>query len=351
MEHVQNAVGFLSHPKVRASSEASKRSFLVGKGLTEAEIEEAFRRVPQDGSKDDSSPLQTPGVLPGDQGRPQGTVMPQSQQMPESSSRGYSWTNVLLGMGFAAAAAYSIKSIFGPSIARGFKAWKSPEKDGDTTAKREEDEKSELVEAVREQTELMRKSLESLQILIESQNTISSYQAMSELTEEVRHLAHRLEGRSGLADSSVVDSAKHPVSYMEVLEMLEKGETPPGIRDDIDDKPPEPDMSPPVSKLKPVPKPWHDLEPGQDASSSLSVSVRNKADDTPSRRDLSGERPGSILESAMTPPEKSPSVVMEKQYSKSPMNEGFEGSGLGRPASSAWKPPPLPTPLSFDGDE
>lgn len=110
-------------------------------------------------------------------------------------------------------------------------------------------------------------------------------------------------------------------------------------------------MSPPVSKLKPVPKPWHDLEPGQDASSSLSVSVRNKADDTPSRRDLSGERPGSILESAMTPPEKSPSVVMEKQYSKSPSNEGFEGSGLGRPTSSAWKPPPLPTPLSLDGDE
>lgn len=111
-------------------------------------------------------------------------------------------------------------------------------------------------------------------------------------------------------------------------------------------------MSPPVSKLKPVPKPWQNLVPGQDAeypSSSLSISVRNKADDTPSRRDLSGERPGSILESAMTPPVKSPSVVMEKQYSKS--NEGFEGSGLGRPTSSAWKPPPLPTPLSFDGDE
>lgn len=127
--------------------------------------------------------------------------------MPESSSRGYSWTNVLLGMGFAAAAAYSIKSIFGPSIARGIKAWKSPEKDRDTSAERGEDEKSELVEAVREQTELMRKSLESLQILIESQNTTPSYQAMSELTEEVRHLAHRLEGKSGLAGTNTPHSA------------------------------------------------------------------------------------------------------------------------------------------------
>jgi len=117
-------------------------------------------------------------------------------------------------------------------------------------------------------------------------------------------------------------------------------------------------MSPPVSKLKPLPKPWHDQESGYDAThpsaSSLAISVNNNStDDTPSRRDLSGERPGSILESAMTPPEKSPSVVAEKQYKKSPQSqsEGFEGSGLGRPTSSAWRPPPLPTPLSFDGDE
>lgn len=42
-----NAVSFLTHDKVRGSPEAHKRAFLLQKGLTEAEIDEAFRRVPE----------------------------------------------------------------------------------------------------------------------------------------------------------------------------------------------------------------------------------------------------------------------------------------------------------------
>lgn len=38
--------------------------------------------------------------------------------------------------------------------------------------------------------------------------------------------------------------------------MLEKGETPPGIRSDIDDKAPDPEAAPPPAKLAPRPKPW-----------------------------------------------------------------------------------------------
>ena len=41
-----NAVGFLQHPRVVGSQEADKRAFLERKGLTEAEIAEAFRRAP-----------------------------------------------------------------------------------------------------------------------------------------------------------------------------------------------------------------------------------------------------------------------------------------------------------------
>ena len=44
-EQIQNAVAFLTHPKVRESTEASKREFLAGKGLSEQEIEEAFKRA------------------------------------------------------------------------------------------------------------------------------------------------------------------------------------------------------------------------------------------------------------------------------------------------------------------
>ena len=45
-DQVENAVKFLSHPKVRASPIVHRRSFLEKKGLTREEIDEAFRRVP-----------------------------------------------------------------------------------------------------------------------------------------------------------------------------------------------------------------------------------------------------------------------------------------------------------------
>ena len=45
-DQVQNAVKFLSHPKVRGSPVMYRRSFLEKKGLTKEEIDESFRRVP-----------------------------------------------------------------------------------------------------------------------------------------------------------------------------------------------------------------------------------------------------------------------------------------------------------------
>jgi hypothetical protein len=45
-DYVQNAVKFLSHPKVKGSPVVYRRSFLEKKGLTTQEIDEAFRRVP-----------------------------------------------------------------------------------------------------------------------------------------------------------------------------------------------------------------------------------------------------------------------------------------------------------------
>lgn len=47
-----------------------------------------------------------------------------------------------------------------------------------------------------------------------------------------------------------------PHSYMEVLEMLEQGKTPPGIRTDINDKPPNPSLEASSSALSPRAKPW-----------------------------------------------------------------------------------------------
>jgi peroxin-14 len=45
-DYIENAVKFLSHPKVKASPIFHRCSFLEKKGLTKEEIDEAFRRVP-----------------------------------------------------------------------------------------------------------------------------------------------------------------------------------------------------------------------------------------------------------------------------------------------------------------
>lgn len=245
---------------------------------------------------------------------------------------------------------------------------------------------------------------------------------------------------------------RHPASYMEVLEMLERGETPPGIRDDIDDKPPNPDQPPPPSRMKPKPKPWEktpaeynangstdyntnrivqgnavnrggagvgavldarrtggvDAQPGgldlspvvtEDTSGGLSVSaISGTASGSASSIDKpastvsplhelfsAGHRPMSIFEAA-TSAENNPSVIAGRLSpadqrrrgvatptalfpdtaatspivrsptvhsplrSPSPRDDSAgEGSGLGRPASRTWKPPPIPMPTLSGG--
>lgn len=49
---------------------------------------------------------------------------------------------------------------------------------------------------------------------------------------------------------------------MQVLEMLERGETPPGIRSDIVDTPPDPLQSASEARLKPRAKPWERSQQG-----------------------------------------------------------------------------------------
>ena len=70
-------------------------------------------------------------------------------------------------------------------------------------------------------------------------------------------------GTSGAAASPVSSETQPQYSdtYMRVLAMLDKGETPPGIRN-IDDKPPNPDAEIPPAKLERRRKPWETAENG-----------------------------------------------------------------------------------------
>lgn len=150
---------------------------MVGKGLTEAEINEAFRRVPQVSVPIPDRTMETAVVLK-DKHRPEG----------------YTWTSVALGLGFTAAAVYSIKSLLGPSISKKIESWKRSRNEHvshDGSSEREDD----LARAVREQTEQMRLSLESLERLIRLQSDLDGQKedSISQLRDEVRHLSEKLD--------------------------------------------------------------------------------------------------------------------------------------------------------------
>jgi hypothetical protein len=209
-------------------------------------------------------------------------------------------------------------------------------------------------------------------------------------------------------------TGRHPASYMEVLEMLERGETPPGIRDDINDKPPNPHQPPPPSRMAPLPKPWElrtatedvggagsgglDLSPvlpedavsvgGGDGSgrpifpaapeSASSNGGMHHPPSSPSHElRTAGRGAASIFEAAtsskgslgmiagrISPSEDRrrgvatptalftdphPAAAAAAAGATTPAPEGSEGSGLGRPSSRGWRPPPIPMPTLSSG--
>lgn len=85
--------------QVRASGAASKRDFLQRKGLTEAEIDEAFRRVPQEDAPPAAAAPPASSVAAAtlqhlQPGAPYATAAPQLQQPQPPEQRRVRWTQV-----------------------------------------------------------------------------------------------------------------------------------------------------------------------------------------------------------------------------------------------------------------
>lgn len=133
-DQVQNAVKFLSHPKVRGSPVIYRRSFLEKKGLTKEEIDEAFRRVP------DSAPtVQTAGVNQDGQLKSSSNIQQQTQpqtlqpSLPTStgvntssgtlSHSRFHWSHALIAVGFLAASGAGTALIIKNSILPRLKSW------------------------------------------------------------------------------------------------------------------------------------------------------------------------------------------------------------------------------------
>ena len=338
-EQVEKAVAFLLHPSVRGSAEDAKKKFLANKGLDGEAIQEAFRRAETTGASSSNSPADSSAAaqMYGTAAAP--TTVP-----------GYSYTSILLGVGFAAAATYSLKTIFGPSISRTVDSIKAalqppapPREGGDDVAGGIDADGVQLRDArgvtIVEIDDVANVACAKTSAL-DANGSRELIEAIRDLREEVRNLGDRLDGvaareakkASGTTDmpgdgiSGTVDAPMGeegaPMSYMQVLEMLEQGRPIPGIRDDIDDKPPNPDLSPTVSAIEWQAKPWEKVSIQEDKAEDVAAEAEDSSSGTPrrlfSRRDISGNRPSSSIYESVT--------KTAETNSHSP-----------------WRPPPLPS--------
>ncbi|XP_065028109.1 peroxisomal membrane protein PEX14-like isoform X2 [Musa acuminata AAA Group] len=133
-DQVQNAVKFLSHPKVRSSPVVHRRSFLEKKGLTNEEIDEAFRRVPDPPSnaatgeayttamqQKSSTTMQHQDLVqtPQPAAAPANIVsVAPTQQLPK-----FRWSHALLAAGFLASSGVGTALLFKKMVVPRLKAW------------------------------------------------------------------------------------------------------------------------------------------------------------------------------------------------------------------------------------
>ncbi|KAK3163661.1 hypothetical protein QOZ80_1AG0006510 [Eleusine coracana subsp. coracana] len=134
-DYIQNAVKFLSHPKVKGSPVFHRRSFLEKKGLTKDEIDEAFRQVPdtQPNSTDAAAVDSQQANNPNPSSAMQQYKAAQSTQaatgyiaagpIVSHTKAEYSWVHAFLGaglfLGFGASAAIAVKKLLVPRL----KSW------------------------------------------------------------------------------------------------------------------------------------------------------------------------------------------------------------------------------------
>ncbi|XP_058091641.1 peroxisomal membrane protein PEX14 isoform X2 [Magnolia sinica] len=129
-EQVQNAVKFLSHPKVRGSPVMYRRSFLEKKGLTKEEIDEAFRRVPDPPPNATSAPVTTSNQATDTKPQvsaqtPQPAVAPIGgvaavSTMPRSR---FHWAQAALAVGLLAASGAGTAVLFKNAVIPRLKSW------------------------------------------------------------------------------------------------------------------------------------------------------------------------------------------------------------------------------------
>ncbi|KAL2936001.1 Peroxisomal membrane protein PEX14 [Bienertia sinuspersici] len=237
-DQVQNAIKFLSHPRVKGSPVVHRRNFLERKGLTKEEIDEAFRRVPDPPSttaNGQTSTSQDAQASPATNIQAQAPMQPVTAVQPgvmSTMARRYHWSHALLAVGFLA--------ISGAGTAILFKKYFA--------------EFMTLLNAQLQEIKTMRNAILKL--------------------EGQPYIAGKNHVREEYLDGSIARSV--------IMAMVQRGERPPNVRileltscwlffcrrtnlQDIDDRPPNPNQPITNPSLAPRAKPW---EVGQPTSNS-----------------------------------------------------------------------------------
>ncbi|GMY24935.1 peroxisomal membrane protein PEX14 [Fagus crenata] len=267
-EQVQNAMKFLSHPKVRGSPVIYRRSFLEKKGLTKEEIDEAFRRVPdsppsaasvnQDGQVKPSSNIQSQTPVQTMQSvaaAPPGTI---------SSVRSrFHWSHAVFAVGILAVSGAGTAVLIKNSIVPRLKSWIRKvvlEEENDLVKKI--DSKPSLAEeaaaaakaAAAAAADVAKASQEMLNSRNEGQTNAQGRASFVDQEDhgvtisnsKQQYVNNKADNdlrsvRSSSPPTSAEPSvAPHPKSYM----------------DDINDQPPNPNQQPSNPRLAPRAKPW-----------------------------------------------------------------------------------------------
>ncbi|XP_047147877.1 peroxisomal membrane protein PEX14-like isoform X1 [Vigna umbellata] len=340
-EQIQNAVKFLSHPKVRGSPVIHRRSFLEKKGLTKEEIDEAFRRVP------DSAPsVQTAGVIQDEQLKPSSNIHQQSQPqalqttIPAStgvitslgtlSRRHFHWSHALIAVGLLATSGAGTVILIKNSVLPWLKSWlRNVVLEGENNQLKRTGSKPTLAEEAAQAAKaaavaaadmakssqelltsiieekryfiqvvsLLDRQVEEMKLMINAVKRLEASGGLSVSKQEDRQVTQTsskiqqsvLYGKSDYESQSVRSSsspkslqpstAPHPKSYLEIMAMIQRGEKPSNIRE-IDDSAPNPYQQPSNPRLAPKAKPWEVSQVQNTSSQVVQYQANGKVQDS-----------------------------------------------------------------------
>ncbi|XP_077253660.1 peroxisomal membrane protein PEX14-like isoform X2 [Tasmannia lanceolata] len=376
-EQVQNAVKFLSHPKVRDSPVIYRRSFLEKKGLTKEEIDEAFRRVPDPSPNVSSAPGAAVALSQDGQLKPSSSLQPQvPTQTPQGAAAPgsgvstvttlkqsrFHWSHAFYAVGLLAASGAGTALLFKNAVVPRFKAWVRKVATEEDDSEKKDNSKPTLAEeaaaaakaaalaaadvALVSQQMLNSKNeekkyFEAFMSVLDSQveemkstgNAIRKLEATREVTPSAtKHIKEHVQSASEHVRPSLAPaSMEPPKSYMEMMAMAQSGEKPPGM------------------------KPWEFGQVQHSSNYGLQSEVRGEgssfeAQNNGTSSQLSGKPFSSTNDSTEPWWHRKTVKITEIEHERDNLRIASNGTGADeRPIQHGWVPPQLPPTAMAEG--